>query len=351
MTINDGYSIHRGEEVDAWLSSQPLKIQQAVWVCKSKGLKKRRGKQQRQQQQEKKQAGGGGDNESAGGGEQNLQPFLRARILSLNDDALREGSGVEKEEDGKDPRITVIYPKGSTYRVRKSHLWPILTPSSSSNNDGGGGFGQVLVWPETDVYRRCCIQHTDVAQDYFVEVGCDYGTTVAKVASTSSSPSSALTDADHTRDHHSSHRTALGIDKSTESIAIAKSRYPNLPFIQWDILEEEEPASLQLPERQLVKESDDDATGVSSSMLHIWDYLLAQQHNNERSSCSDNDNDSDTNDVERRPFSPLVVAIDINGNRELEAVQSCVARVKALWRPRLIIVKSRALYHKIHTTT
>lgn len=45
--------------------------------------------------------------------------------------------------------------------------------------------------------------------------------------------------------------------------------------------------------------------------------------------------------------SPSVIAIDINGNRELEGVLECLQVVmneKWLRRPRMIIVKSRFLY-------
>ena len=40
----------------------------------------------------------------------------------------------------------------------------------------------------------------------------------------------------------------------------------------------------------------------------------------------------------------LVVGVDINGNRELEAVRECLGRVLEWWRPRLVVVKSRALF-------
>lgn len=43
----------------------------------------------------------------------------------------------------------------------------------------------------------------------------------------------------------------------------------------------------------------------------------------------------------------LVVAIDINGNRELTAVEQVLARVMRCWEPELIVVKSRSLYSKM----
>jgi hypothetical protein len=36
--------------------------------------------------------------------------------------------------------------------------------------------------------------------------------------------------------------------------------------------------------------------------------------------------------------------MDINGTRELPAVLECLQAVWKLWRPRLVIIKSRALY-------
>jgi hypothetical protein len=51
-------------------------------------------------------------------------------------------------------------------------------------------------------------------------------------------------------------------------------------------------------------------------------------------------NETDTN-------SSLVVAIDINGNQELEAVQKCIEIVIDKWKPRLIVVKFRALYAEL----
>jgi hypothetical protein len=78
-----------------------------------------------------------------------------------------------------------------------------------------------------------------------------------------------------------------GMDKSVESIAFARQNYPALPFYCFDVLvpTEDWPAEIQ----------------------------------------------------------PEVVAIDINGNRELPAVQQCIQVVLERYHPRLIIVKSRAL--------
>ena len=47
--------------------------------------------------------------------------------------------------------------------------------------------------------------------------------------------------------------------------------------------------------------------------------------------------------------SMMVVAIDINGNRDINPVKQCIQIVMDRLCPRLIIVKSRSLYHEINT--
>jgi hypothetical protein len=86
----------------------------------------------------------------------------------------------------------------------------------------------------------------------------------------------------------------VGIDKSEFSIRDAKQRYPELhqSFFEWDVLTDPIPPAM--------------ARSIT---------------------CP-----------------PDVVAMDINGNRELPAVLECLQAVWKLWRPRLVIVKSRALY-------
>ena len=84
-------------------------------------------------------------------------------------------------------------------------------------------------------------------------------------------------------------KSRLGIDKSEKSIKVAKERYPNRDFLLGDVFD-----------------------GVDIS-----------------------------------PKQPLVVAIDINGNRELPAVEKCIQLALDLWSPRLVIVKSRELYAKM----
>jgi hypothetical protein len=169
------------------------------------------------------------------------QLYERARVVS------------ECEEDD---RILVQYPKGSTYRVRRKNLMPVLEHHKNL----------VVVASETNDYRRNALVHT-LEEDNFMEIGCDFGILVDTVRC----------------------KSRLGIDKSEESISIAKERYPDRDFLLADVFE------------------DFDATA----------------------------------------HHPSVVAIDINGNRQLPAVVDCIQLALDAWSPRLIIVKSRELYAKI----
>lgn len=85
-------------------------------------------------------------------------------------------------------------------------------------------------------------------------------------------------------------KSGLGIDKSEESIRIANERYPGQRFLLADVFE--------------------DDLGIA---------------------------------VER----PLVVSIDINGNRELPAVLKCIRFVLDAWSPRMVFVKSRELHARM----
>ena len=85
-------------------------------------------------------------------------------------------------------------------------------------------------------------------------------------------------------------KSSLGIDKSEESIQIATTRYPDQNFLLRDVFED---------------------------------------------------------DLDIGPKTPLVVSIDINGNRELPAVLKCIQFALDSWSPRLIMVKSRELHAKM----
>ncbi len=176
-----------------------------------------------------------------------------------------------QDHDPSSDRIMIQYPKGSTYRIRKEYLLPVLEDER-----------QIVVSPETDLYRRLCWVHTQ-KMDSFVEIGCDFGLTSGHV--------------------HVKQESKLGIDKSTTSIEIAKKNFPQDRFLEVDVLENSEEDMRDILETYKLRECDVEGG--------------------------------------------LVVAIDINGNRELEAVIQCLDRVLKLWKPRLVIVKSRSLYSKL----
>lgn len=173
------------------------------------------------------------------------QLYKRARVLS------------PCEGGDNDDRLLVRYPKGSTYRVRRTNLIPVLEHQSHL----------VLVASETNDYRRTAIVHTR-EEDHFLEIGCDFGILVDSVDA----------------------KTTVGVDKSEESIQIARERYPQRRFILGDIFEDTLALSLE---------------------------------------------------------SPCVVAIDINGNRMLPAVLDCIQLIMDKFAPRLIVVKSRELYAQL----
>eukprot|EP00979_Chaetoceros_neogracilis_P011373 scaffold2787_cov211-Chaetoceros_neogracile.AAC.8 len=175
----------------------------------------------------------------------------------------------QPNHDPSSDRIIVQYPHGATYNLRKSFLFPIIQQKY-----------QIVVSPETDIYRRLCRVHTR-PNDSFVEIGCDFGFTSGTVVCDS----------------------RLGIDKSHVSIGIAKTNFPNDDFLEVDVLE--------------------------ISQDEMEDILVKRKLR-----CCDVDGG-------------LVVAIDINGNRALEAVEACLERVLKLWNPRLVVVKSRSLYSKL----
>lgn len=85
-------------------------------------------------------------------------------------------------------------------------------------------------------------------------------------------------------------RIPIGIDKSTTCIHEANQRYPECTFLEADIFEE---------------------------------------------------------DFDWKAYAPQVVAIDINGTRELEAVLASIKLVLLNWKPRLVLVKARSLYHAV----
>eukprot|EP00545_Synedropsis_sp_CCMP1620_P001174 CAMPEP_0119021232 /NCGR_PEP_ID=MMETSP1176-20130426/25577_1 /TAXON_ID=265551 /ORGANISM="Synedropsis recta cf, Strain CCMP1620" /LENGTH=289 /DNA_ID=CAMNT_0006975793 /DNA_START=32 /DNA_END=901 /DNA_ORIENTATION=+ len=156
----------------------------------------------------------------------------------------------------------------------------------------------ILVIPETDLYRRTCQIHTLPNED-FLEIGCDVGLCCKRIADTGVvllNNCKAAPDGQNKLDA----RRVVGIDKSDVSIAKAKARYPTMDWFHWDAVEGSR---------------------------------------------------SDFSDLES--LEPDVIALDINGNRELPAVLACINAIwnRHHWKPRLIIVKSRTLHQRVRDAT
>mmetsp|Transcript_60026 Transcript_60026/g.72136 ORF Transcript_60026/g.72136 Transcript_60026/m.72136 type:complete len:346 (-) Transcript_60026:495-1532(-) len=248
--------------------------------------------------------------------------FNRARVVG------------DAEEGG---RIVVRYPKGSTYRVRRCNLIPVLEAGVTTTDR------IVLVTPETPSYRKLCVVHTNV-HETFLEIGCDFGPCVDRVrrALTEVAVPKRSTDAEKEKEtdvvvdastnttNHTPESTpippaetttqrisCLGIDKSPTSLEIARKKYPQTYFSLEDAITED---------------------GVQQLRTLCRDTLVHSDSNGRNASLG-----------------PNVVAVDINGNRELPAVLACLTQIirpkkdtvhlGVDWElPRLIIVKSRSLY-------
>jgi hypothetical protein len=305
------YEYVRLEDVPTrFFSQRGFQTDQLVWVCKSKGRRKRKDSDlksatpaQPQQlaaspnhhrAQEWEDVGDDGSCEStckhtpsntdvrsnqSQGPLSRLELFLRARVVESESSdrsqtaSLTSRSPSDIEHSPPDERVLVRYPKGSTYRVRRDHLLPVLE----------GQRRVVIVADETPPYRKCCAVHT-LPTDSFLEIGCDLGHTLQRVHETGNERSSAAS------------RILVGIDKSLFSVRAAKGSYPHLRLVQWDPLEQ--------------------PTSVLREGLGV------------------------------NEFRPDVIAVDINGSRELPTVLACLASIWDVhqWQPRLIVVKSRTLH-------
>lgn len=225
---------------------------------------------------------------------QRSELFLRARVVR------------DDQEDDLVPtrRILVRYPKGSTYQVKRSNLIPVLEPLTKND------LPVVLIMAETPDYRRAAVVHTCLG-DSFLEIGCDYGACVNRVQralhDVRSVPQNPQDEPMNLPPADVGRVWCLGVDKSTESIDIATKQFPFCKFSVEDALTSDGIAKLQV---------------LCSSVL--------QTRN------------------------PSVVAIDINGNREIPAVLQCVDNVmnppSEEWGlPRLILVKSRLLHSALRS--
>lgn len=218
--------------------------------------------------------------------------FSRARVI--NDDEFSSD-----REANKKRRVYVRYPKGSTYHVHVYNLLPVLENTK----------GVVLVVPETRDYRKSCMVHF-CHDDTFLEVGCDHGHTVHRVNQSLlefGTPPPMLLDHESNINIASSKEIvrSFGVDKAKLSIEIAKENYPNSHFY--------------LIEDVLTKKGMKEVEKLSQNLFVF------------------------------RTF-PSVLAIDINGNRELPAVLQCLENFMLSDEKeeiRLYIVKSVALYNHL----
>lgn len=219
--------------------------------------------------------------------------FTRARVV-------QDDYGEPNSPDLEARRILIRYPKGSTYRVKRHNLIPVLSTDEKV----------AVVYAETPNYRKGCVVHTCIG-DSFLEIGCDFGPTVDRVQGAllevESVPEDPVDGPVLVQELPEGKAHCLGIDKSQQSIDIAVERFPNCTFSVEDALTK---------------------TGV----------------------CK-------LRDLCREKFQqgyPSIVAIDINGNRSIPAVLECIDKVMnpnhddPAWHlPRRIFVKSRHLYNKI----
>ncbi|KAF0720269.1 Aste57867_456 [Aphanomyces stellatus] len=112
-------------------------------------------------------------------------------------------------------RVKVQYGDGSTYHVAPSRLTPQLFRPSTTRKTG------ILVSAKTDHYRRLAktqITPTDVV----MEIGCDLGITVDWIADIVGPAN------------------VIGVDKSHDSIAVAKKTYPRCQYVEMDIFHSRE---------------------------------------------------------------------------------------------------------------
>jgi hypothetical protein len=270
---------------------QELKVGTYVWVLKSKGQKRRQpsaasppadqhqrlqlferariivDKQPATTTQRKPECGESNDDDDDEGAKQEQQLLQDPQALPSTGDA---------DDAANVPRVWIQYPKGSTYYIKQNRLLPIIENEH----------GIILIWPETDVYRKNALQHTLPVGEAFVEIGCDHGATVDRVSRGLGDPT-----------------LVLGMDKAADSIASARQRYPQHKFVQWDCL----------------------AVGPTKNGVP-----------------------PELTDLIQRATS-WNLALDINGNRELSAVTLALQRLlnDLQLRPRLVFCKSRALYGEL----
>jgi hypothetical protein len=296
------YTLYRYEQVEqkwsSFFAKAKLEPETLCWVLQSKGKKKQRKK---------------GNNCTSNNDSDNMvhdtstststtcEKQQRKELLSRawvvaeeeynnsnnNNDNRRQSQSQSQLDQ---PRFLMRYPKGSTYHVKRDNLLVVLQESHL-----------VIVLPETNLYRRWALVHTR-SDDSFCEIGCDVGILVHRIWEHSSCP-----------------ENVSGIDKAPEDIHQAQQRFPHCNFLAWQV-------PLGEQQQQPSSSSSSSSSGNKDMTMLLPMNLFPKPPNK----------------IDMNPS--LVVAIDINGNRELEAVQECIQIVIQEWKPRLILVKSRALY-------
>jgi hypothetical protein len=239
----------------------------------------------------------------------------------------------------------------------------------------------VVVYPETHLYRRACRIHTDPITDHFIEIGCAQGQTCYRIHN--HTHHSDHLEEDHIRNNHSHHdhpqrRIVLGIDKSMSCIKDAHEQYGHvttttnpLQFVTYDVFQPSTAAAtLQNSDVINTNEDNDGVTEIIQSLIDGYHQSITTTNDSPpttKATIWDTDAVNNiTRDMDHGVTSTtststtaamgLVIAIDINGNRDLIPIVQCLriimkARFSSLLphgplppHPRLIIVKSRSLY-------
>lgn len=179
------------ERVNEVLDLHLLKHDQLVWTLKSKGRRY----------------------------DHHADLFERARVISYDENS---------------DRVNVRYSKGSTYRVRRRYIIPVLEPSCGKEDDYQRR--HVIVCAETNDYRRQCSVHTCVGE-IFLEIGCDFGPCTDRVRKMLCLPL-PLKEMEICEgiNHKCFTANVIGIDKAPQSIDVAKERFPDTHFAVGDAL-------------------------------------------------------------------------------------------------------------------
>ena len=372
---------------------------QNVWVCKSKGRKPTKTKQTETNMRHNRSER---DDPQHPPAQHRYELFSRATIVTVDDERQN------KDEHQLDRRILVQYPLGSTYHVRSELLLPIfdinfvhqINTRMNHPRTHHDPSHVVVVYPETHEYRRACHIHTGPTTDHFIEIGCAQGFTCARIHHShcrnhphTNHDNTPQQENSRTSDDHNPHRTrrrlVLGIDKSTSCIESAHATYGHLstttdplPFVTYDLFQ----PSIVDHHGSSNDTVDDDVHNVLQCLRDGYhrsinadiDHptttatMLSDDHVVDTDQRHQTDMDNDNSNATFAPDATLdgtttsrmglVVAIDINGNRDIAPIVQCLhiimhTRFTSLLpernethhharsaHPRLIIVKSRSLY-------